>query len=762
MPAIPVYSDLDYRSSNDPINTATPIAGGGGGGGSVSFDAIQPGAQILRVDNNNVNFLYTDPGDNDVILSTVHMDDLGGYNQPTGEYTVQRDSLLLIVTQIRLDWTPGFSREVCRTTIKVDPGGGYQNHKLYEYYGGSSHEQEAIPCYAVYEATAGDVIKFSFFSTAGSNIDLDGDVQSSYLHVFELASSTAEGSPRLLLDTNNQGVDILHPANGGATIDIVNDTASTDPEGGYDTGTGEYTFAEDALVLVIAQIRSSDLTITTYGKTEVFIDLDPGGGYGVIANYRNSWSDSISDECVRCAKVVSVSAGDKIKMSAFMNVAQVGWNLSGSGDGTYLQITELAKVPSSANFSRILLQAEGGVAHTSASGAEDIVWATPAIDPESAYNGGTGEYTFASDARVLVIASTKRAGPAHGAEEEFFFEVDTGGGYATASKGGTRFRGTGLSLIHNDTSLLHFDIIDVQAGWDIKVQLNWRNSILNVGAFNNSANNSYWQIIDLTGGSGLSQVRERLLANRTYYVDPTGSDSLDGLTPGTAFATVQKAIDIVAGLDTGISDVTIQLADGTYNILDPIVLKDPVGSGFVTIQGNTADKTLVVIDGNATANQLFSQNGTNKYNIEWLTGTDAVQSFVHLAGAGGGTIFRDIRVLDIGPRAFYAVGTGGTGFFRNDLEYDYTGGTVDNIFLALALEAVLDAQGLNLTITGNPNFTDALFSCDRNSSGNLTSATATGSFSGTGRRAAQSSVILSQGASGFGSVSTASNGFVHT
>lgn len=83
-------------------------------------------------------------------------------------------------------------------------------------------------------------------------------------------------------------------------------------------------------------------------------------------------------------------------------------------------------------------------------------------------------------------------------------------------------------------------------------------------------------------------VREKLGANRTYYVRPDGSDSNDGQAnnAGGAFLTLQKAIDTVAALDISTYNVAINVADGTYTA--GVTLNGPwVGTGTVTITGNT-------------------------------------------------------------------------------------------------------------------------------------------------------------------------------
>lgn len=87
--------------------------------------------------------------------------------------------------------------------------------------------------------------------------------------------------------------------------------------------------------------------------------------------------------------------------------------------------------------------------------------------------------------------------------------------------------------------------------------------------------------------------REVLAANRTYYVATTGSDSNDGLTVGTPFLTIQKAVDTVAGLDLGIFDATISMADGAYS--GPVTLKTIVGAGRCIIKGNETTPANVTV-----------------------------------------------------------------------------------------------------------------------------------------------------------------------
>lgn len=87
-------------------------------------------------------------------------------------------------------------------------------------------------------------------------------------------------------------------------------------------------------------------------------------------------------------------------------------------------------------------------------------------------------------------------------------------------------------------------------------------------------------------------VRERLTANRTYYVSNAGSNSNNGLTVGSPFLTIQFAIDTVAALDISIYNVTISVANGTYSTA--VVTGPWLGSGSVTLTGNTGSPSSVV------------------------------------------------------------------------------------------------------------------------------------------------------------------------
>jgi hypothetical protein len=103
-----------------------------------------------------------------------------------------------------------------------------------------------------------------------------------------------------------------------------------------------------------------------------------------------------------------------------------------------------------------------------------------------------------------------------------------------------------------------------------------------------------------------SNMREQLTANRTYYVATTGNDSNNGLTVGSPFLTIQKAVDVICGtLDCSSYTVTIQVADGTYTLSSQITLYPYLGTKPVIIQGNASTPANCIINSSVAGSTLF-------------------------------------------------------------------------------------------------------------------------------------------------------------
>ena len=119
--------------------------------------------------------------------------------------------------------------------------------------------------------------------------------------------------------------------------------------------------------------------------------------------------------------------------------------------------------------------------------------------------------------------------------------------------------------------------------------------------------------------------RERLTADKTYYVSTTGSDSNDGLTVDTPFLTIQHALDQLENLDLSKWSMYISIADGTY--AGDIVLDVPSIGGFgIFLVGNVSTPANVQIPKIGIAsgvmiNSVFGASG--------LTFTDPTNSIYH-------------------------------------------------------------------------------------------------------------------------------------
>jgi hypothetical protein len=128
-----------------------------------------------------------------------------------------------------------------------------------------------------------------------------------------------------------------------------------------------------------------------------------------------------------------------------------------------------------------------------------------------------------------------------------------------------------------------------------------------------------------------SKGREVLTANRTYYVRTDGNDSNTGLgnTSGTAFLTIQKAVDVASTLDLSVYDVTIQLGTGTWT--ESVTMKNAVGAGTIIIQGD------LITPSNAVVRYFTKTTSGTKYTIKdcKFTGIFYLCGYCHLEWRSG-------------------------------------------------------------------------------------------------------------------------------
>lgn len=234
----------------------------------------------------------------------------------------------------------------------------------------------------------------------------------------------------------------------------------------------------------------------------------------------------------------------------------------------------------------------------------------------------------------------------------------------------------------------------------------------------------------------LTPGREILTADRTYYVRTDGNNSNSGQvnSPGGAFLTIQRAIDVAASLDLSIYNVTIQLGAGTYSTTKGLVGRQCVGSGYVTIIGDETTPANVVLSMNGTVGEddgcFAIYDCTTTYRIRGVTlistATGAGPYGLH-AHRGGKIQFQNIRI-GTGFSQQIRAADGGSAIVATG-PYTVTAGAT-NSHLFSGVTATVRIQNVVVTITGTPNFASGFASCIRNgvmiATGSTFAGTATG------------------------------------
>jgi hypothetical protein len=246
-------------------------------------------------------------------------------------------------------------------------------------------------------------------------------------------------------------------------------------------------------------------------------------------------------------------------------------------------------------------------------------------------------------------------------------------------------------------------------------------------------------LADGAGLRGLTNAREVLTANRTYYVSPTGNNSNDGLTPGSAFATVYKAYDVaLKKLDTAGYTVTAQLADGTYN--ETVQISAPlVGSGVFVISGSGANPGNVILSAAAI--------GTVE---TYATGQQILLQHLELRNSSGSGVYCGA------PGTFLRIGAGmrfGTcsvahivcafgSFLRCENSYSIVGNAKQHLSIS---NSILQYYPLTVTLVGSIAFSVRFLGASLLANVQIAQVTFVGSATGARYYVGQNAIIFTNG-----------------
>lgn len=235
--------------------------------------------------------------------------------------------------------------------------------------------------------------------------------------------------------------------------------------------------------------------------------------------------------------------------------------------------------------------------------------------------------------------------------------------------------------------------------------------------------------------------REKLDANRTYYVRTDGSDSNTGLanTAGGAFLTIQKAINVAATLDFNAFTVTVTVGAGTFTGVN--VLKLNVGqastAGF-TING--AGATTII---STTSNDCFAAAApgiTAKLsNMKLQTTTSGF--CINLSSAAS----LQISGIEFGACANYHMLVQGSGTTLSiSGNYTISGGATFHIQATSGAYVQAESAG-TITLTGTPAFSTFAY-CENASNIRINGNTYSGAATGIRYAAVGNGVIFVNGA----------------
>jgi hypothetical protein len=189
-------------------------------------------------------------------------------------------------------------------------------------------------------------------------------------------------------------------------------------------------------------------------------------------------------------------------------------------------------------------------------------------------------------------------------------------------------------------------------------------------------------------------VRQQLTANRTYFVNGAGgSDANSGLTSGSAFATIQKAIDTVGGLDVSIHDVTISVASGTYTAA--LTLKNFVGGGKCTITCPSGSATISVTGANAIFGSGIRSRWYLGAGLKVQTTTSGSGVYMELGAI-------NLEGLEFGACASSHLVLDSTLCFVR-ASYAISGNASRHALISTGSQLIYSG-GLTVTLTGTPNF----------------------------------------------------------
>lgn len=237
-----------------------------------------------------------------------------------------------------------------------------------------------------------------------------------------------------------------------------------------------------------------------------------------------------------------------------------------------------------------------------------------------------------------------------------------------------------------------------------------------------------------------ANTREKLTADRTYYVRTDGNDSNTGLadTAGGAFLTIQKAVNVVHDtIDLAGFTATIQVRSGTYtggiSILGPFT-----GMGMLRIYGDTTTPSNVVISVTGSTAIYVAHNAV--VSIGGFKVTTATSGACCNADYGANIYFD--QKMEWGSSAWEHMDATNRALIVISADYTISGSAVRHWF---AWASIINCSGRTITLSGTPAFSVQFANAHLHGFINCESNTYSGSATGTRYLADGAGLIWSNG-----------------
>lgn len=220
-----------------------------------------------------------------------------------------------------------------------------------------------------------------------------------------------------------------------------------------------------------------------------------------------------------------------------------------------------------------------------------------------------------------------------------------------------------------------------------------------------------WDSGNLASPISTNQIREKLTADRTYYVRTDGNDSNTGLanTSGGAFLTGQAALNVAATIDFNGYTVTIQFGNGTYAgaMTIPRMVGQSLASKLV-LRGDPTTPSNVVFSYSVGFNSAIVCGAGASARVDGIKFTGTSNTFFLLARDGGLLEFQN---TEFGGSAWYQIYLTMDGIVRPVGNYTISAGAVAHIGLENGgrFDATGDGGGATITLTGTPDFSGFAF-----------------------------------------------------